>query len=192
MKKAIGAVLWHSTEFADRGYQHRFCPSGTSSWCKWKRDQEDGAKKYRQTTSIPIWIHELLKPIFTDLSSDELLKKCLHGKMQNANEALNNIKCPKNVYVEKDVLELSVNSAVLDFNEGPSGIHSILNHFNIDSGIFTKISSAEKLKARVRGIIKKESEEVKRRRKQLRSMRKGYLDREKEEQGGESYVPGAY
>ena len=80
MKKAIGAVLWHSTEFADKGYQHRFCPSGTSSWCKWKRDQEDGAKKYRQTTSIPIWIHELLKPIFTDLSSDELLKKCLHGK----------------------------------------------------------------------------------------------------------------
>ena len=85
-----------------------------------------------------------------------------------------------------------MNSAVLDFNEGPSGIHSILNHFNIDSGIFTKISSAEKLKARVRGIIKKESEAVKRRRKQLRSMRKGYLDREKEEEGGESYVPGAY
>ena len=100
----------------------------------------------------------MLKPIFTDLSSDELLKKCQHGKTQNANE----------------------------------GIHSILNYFNIDSGIFTKLSSAEKLKARVRGIIKKESEAVKRRRKQLRSMRKGYLDREKEEEGGESYVPGAY
>ena len=71
---------------------------------------------------MSVWIHELLKPIFTDLSSDELLKKCLHGKAQNANEALNNIiwtKCPKNVYVEKDVLESSVNSAVLEFNEGP-------------------------------------------------------------------------
>ena len=195
MKKAVGAVLWHSTDFADERYQHRFCPPGPSSWCKWKRNQGDSTKKYKQTIAIPIWIHELLKPIFTELSNDELLKKCLHGKTQNANEALNNIiwtKCPKNIYVEKDVLELGVNSAVLEFNEGPSGIHSVLNHFSIKSGIFTKKASAEKLKVRVRGIDKKESEAVRRRRKQLRSIRKGYLDKEREEEGGESYVSGAY
>ena len=106
MKKAIGAVLWHSTDFGDDSYRHRFCPSGTTSWWKWKRDQAEGSKRYKGTVNIPIWIHELLKPIFTDLSSDDLLQRCLHGKTQNANEALNNIiwtKCPKNIFMLKEM-----------------------------------------------------------------------------------------
>ena len=32
-----------------------------------------------------------MRPIFEELSGDELLSKCLHGKTPNANEALNNI-----------------------------------------------------------------------------------------------------
>ena len=45
--------------------------------------------------------------------------KCLHGKMQNANEALNNLiwaKYPKNVYVEIEVLEMGVCSAIINCN----------------------------------------------------------------------------
>ena len=122
MKKAIKAIIWHLTDFADDDYRYRFCQSGTTSWRKWKRDQEKGSKKYKRTVNIPIWIHELLKPIFVNLSSDELLQKCLHRKTQNAIEALSNIiwaKFSKNTYVNRDVLELAVNSAVLELNEGP-------------------------------------------------------------------------
>ena len=48
--------------------------------------------------NIPKWIHDEIRPIFLDLSKDELLAKCLHGEAQNNNESLNNMiwaKCPK-------------------------------------------------------------------------------------------------
>ena len=74
---------------------------------------------------MPIAIYEVIKPIFLDLSKDILLVKCLYGKMQNPNKALNNLigtKCPKNVYVEKEVLEMGVCSAIINFNDGACGI----------------------------------------------------------------------
>ena len=64
---------------------------------------------------MSIGIFDVIKPIFLDLRKDTLLVKCLHGKTQNANEALNNLiwtKCPKNVYAEKEVLEMGVSSAI--------------------------------------------------------------------------------
>ena len=138
MKMAVGAILWHCTDFnkdikngsktlkstpADDEYRHRFCPTGESSWYKWQKDKSTGKKTYRNKTNIPKWIHDIIRPIFEELSGDELLSKCLHGKTQNANEALNNIiwtKCPKSVFVERIVLEIGVNSAVSEFNEGRS------------------------------------------------------------------------
>ena len=62
-------------------------------------------------------IHGIIKPIFVDLSDDNLLSKCLHGSTQNVNEALNQIiwnKCPKQVFVEKKMLEIGVYSAMLE------------------------------------------------------------------------------
>ena len=38
----------------------------------------------------------------------------------------------------------------------------------------------------------KSSGSVKKRRKKLRAIRKGFCDKEKEEEGGESYVSGGY
>ena len=41
-----------------------------------------------------------MKPIFTDLSNDVLLQKCLHGTTQNNNEALHGLiwkKVPKDI-----------------------------------------------------------------------------------------------
>ena len=78
-----------------------------------------------------------IAPIFQDLSSKDLLRKCLHGTTQNNNEALNGIiwlKCPKEVYVERFTLELGVCSAILNFN---SGTKSIINVFMV-AAIFFK------------------------------------------------------
>ena len=48
--------------------------------------------KYKSGPGLPLSIvMEHLKPIYTDLSSDDLLSKCLHGKTQNQNEAFNKI-----------------------------------------------------------------------------------------------------
>ena len=60
-----------------------------------------------------------------------------HGKTQKANEALNNIiwsKCPKNVYLDRPVLELGVYSAVLSYNDGNLGLKDVLGCFDLQMG----------------------------------------------------------
>ena len=195
IKKAIGAILWHSTEFENVNYRHRFCPQGKDSWCKWQKSKSLVGFKFKEKQGMPLWIHDLLKPVFQDLSKDELLSKCLHGKMQNCNEALNNIiwtKCPKNVFLEREVLEIGVHSAILEFNEGPKGFYKVLNKFDMEPGIFTEQSSSKKVAKKIRNTVKKQSDFVKKRRKHLRGIRKDFLDMEKEQEGGESYVSGKF
>ena len=97
MKKSIGAVLYHCTALANEELRHRFCPKGEESWCKWQVSKNTNAQ-YVPKINIPKWIHDEIRPIFLDLSKDELLAKCLHGETQNNNESLNNMiwaKCPK-------------------------------------------------------------------------------------------------
>ena len=43
-------------------------------------------------------------------------------------------KMPKSVFVERRVLEIDVNSAVLEFNEGAVGVHEVLKDFNVKTG----------------------------------------------------------
>jgi len=195
MKKAVGAVLWHCTQFDDEAFRHRFCPRKEDSWCKWQRDQITGSTLYKKSINLPIWIHDIIKPIFQELSSDELLSKCLQGKTQNANESLNNLiwrKCPKNVFVQRDTLECAVNSAVIEFNEGPCGINAVLRELGVSLGVLTQKGSNKKALWRNKSIKQKLSEIGKKRRKQLRRMKKGYADAEKEQEGGESYMSGGH
>ena len=195
MKKAVGAVLWHCTNFNDEAFRHRFCPKNETSWCKWQRDQITGKCTYKRNVSLPEWIHELIKPIFQDLSSDELLSKCLHGKTQNCNESLNNLiwkKCPKNVFVQRNTLVCGVNSAVIEFNEGPLGVNDVLSELGIEPGVLTKQMTHKKAIRKSRSICKKLSEKGKKRRKQLRSIKKGYVDAEREMEGGDCYVSGGH
>ena len=66
-----------------------------------------------------------MQPIFKDLSSEALLSNCLDGLTQNNNESLNALiwkKCPKDVYVSRDIIEIRVVSVVLEFNNGTQGV----------------------------------------------------------------------
>ena len=145
--------------------------------------------------NLPHWIHLLIKPIFEDLVKDELLVKCLHGKTQNANESINNIiwqKCPKNNFVKKDTLQIGVNSAIFQFNEGPCGVDDVLRYLSIEPGaVLIHISSKRTLKRMSKAALKA-SEIGKKRRKKLRSIKKGYTDKEKEQERGPSYISGGH
>ena len=132
MKKAIGAILYHCTKFDDPVFRHRMCPTTKFSWCKFQKDKLNGTTTHKDKISLPKWIHEILQPIFVNLSSDELLSKCLHGSTQNSNEALNSMiwsKCPKSTFVQRPVLEIGVNAAVLAYNDGASGVLDVLEQF---------------------------------------------------------------
>ena len=91
MEKAVGSILWPCTDMIDVEVRHQFCPKGESSWCKYQRDKITGEKIYKANLNIPKWIHDIIKPVFIELSSGNLLSKCLHGHMQNSNESLHGL-----------------------------------------------------------------------------------------------------
>ena len=84
MKKAIGAILYHCTNFTNREQRHAMCPRDENTWCKWHSAKLKGENPPKEKINLPLWIHAKIKPIFKDLSDDELLSKCTHGQTQNA------------------------------------------------------------------------------------------------------------
>ena len=68
-------------------------------------------------------------------------------------EYLNNMiwaKCPKNVFVTKQVWQLGGNSAVIEFNEGANGVIRVLEKLGIDIGKETVGGTAKKKKTRIK------------------------------------------
>ena len=210
MKMAIGATLYHCTNMKEEGMtdleaeekQHQFCPKSEDSWCKWQADKITGLKTYKSKVSLPKCIKDILysndqgkKTIFRDLSDNTLLTKCLHNFTQNQNESLNNViwtKCPKNVFVGRDVLELSTSSAVINYNDGNQGLPKVLDNLGLKIGQITIHGWIKLDKSRIRAMSEKHSKTGKLRRKKLRSSAKGWIDLEKEKEGGESYSSGHF
>ena len=117
-------------------------PPGETSWCKFQADIANGTNKYVEKTGLPTYLRDKLLPIFQDLGSRDLLSKCMHGSTQNNNESLNGFvwtKCPKEIFVERYVLEIGVCSAVLNFNSGLAGIINVLQDVGVLIRHFTKI-----------------------------------------------------
>ena len=82
----------------------------------------------------------LVKPIYQRLSDDNLLKKCLHGRTQNQNEAFNGMiwqRIPKEVYVGRDSLEFGLFDAVSHFNQGSKTVLSLYKALQIPPGKYT-------------------------------------------------------
>ena len=194
MKRAIGAVLYHCSDIDDTT-RHQFCPKNESGWCKWQQDKINGTCKHRNNLNLPSCIKRLLEPIFRDLSKDELLEKCLHGQTQNANEAFNSIlwkKCPKEIFVGRSTLELATYSAIITYNDGFERLSDVLSKLGLEVSMYFFDGAAKKNNQRIASCMKRSSEKGKKRRKILRATRKGFTDKEKEEEGGESYITGGF
>ena len=195
MKESVGAILWHCTQFDDLNFRHRFCPEGRESWCSYKKDQATGEKTYVSNINLPKWNHDIIKPVFLNLSDNVLLSKCLHGETQNVNEGLNQIiwlKCPKAIYVERPTLEIGVYSAVLQYNEGAQGFIPVLKHFEFSSGLYFNQGVLHRNNVSIRTSQQKDSDTGKKRRKALRRRKKGFIDKEKESETIEPYVSGGH
>ena len=76
MKKGIWAILWHCTE-EDKdapSTRHQFCPRGDDTWCRyWKAANSGTLQNYVENVGLSDAI-KVLKPIFVDLSKDDLIK----------------------------------------------------------------------------------------------------------------------
>ena len=191
MKKGVLAVLWHCTDLPDYEDRHKYCPRENDSWCKYWQTKQD----YKSSVNLPVAIHKVILPIFQNLCNDELLSRCLDGTTQNPNEAVNQIvwkKCPKDTFISKMILEIGAASAVINFNDGMSGFEKLFRRLNLSFGVNTKKGAIEKDEQRIKNMKNKSQGNVKRKRKKLRAVRKGYIDKEKENEGGESYLTGNF
>ena len=83
MTNAIIASLYHVSDY------HRRCPKTNDIWCQFQKDKIDGTDYTKNKHGLPIDIRKEILPIYHALTKPELLKKCLHGKTQNANESFN-------------------------------------------------------------------------------------------------------
>ncbi|GFV12414.1 uncharacterized protein TNCV_3078721 [Trichonephila clavipes] len=94
---------------------------------------------YNKNAGLPNSIINKIKPIYLQLYDQNLLRKCLHGKTQNANEAFNGCLwnvVPKEMFVELQTFSLGSYIAVINFNKGFTGLLSVLEALDIKIGSY--------------------------------------------------------
>lgn len=187
MAADVRAVL-HHVGSSEKKPMHDFCPA--NSWCKYKVDPQN----YKHRNGLPDAVIGLIEPIFNDLASTQLLRKCLHGKTQNNNECLNKLiwdRCSKEYYVEVRTVEEAVYSAISYFNDGASSIAKLLEKLGIVIGHNSLQKCKTKDTTRINASDNRSSTAARKRRKTLKAIRKGFMDTT-EATEGDMYTAGGH
>ena len=152
MQRAIWSI-WYHKRSNDNEPMHDFCPDGPNSWCAYKKAVYNGThKNFKHKISIPVAVMDAIKPIFKDLSHPDLLKRCIGGHTQNVNESLNALIwtfCPKTSNSARKIIEIAVNLAVTNFNDGKKSILNVMEELGLVTGensvLFTKNADRERI-----------------------------------------------
>ena len=153
MKKNIIASLHHNVNFNDQSKQHRYCPLGEDSWCKWQADLATGTKTYSGNDCLPEVFVEVLRPVYMTLSNSSLLKRCVRGVTQNPNGCINSlvwVRCPKHKKNGSKTVHFAVASAVCHFHGGTASRERVMQRLQIPGGTHTKQATRQIDKKRVR------------------------------------------
>ena len=124
--------------------------------------------------------------MFDELSDDNLLLKCLHGKTQNQNEAFNGTiwnRIPKSRFVGYKQFEMGVLDAVAHFNIGNMATLLIYDKMGMERGFYTLKGCMNENTSRIKNANRKDKESVKIRRRLLRGVRKCKSDKSKKQEG---------
>ena len=181
MQQNLMASLYHVSS-SDGNPCHYMCPQGADSWCKW----QENPLTYKHGKGLPQCIVELIEPIYDELTSPELLQKCLHGRTQNANEALNQLiwdRCVKTKWAGRRIVEDATFKAISHFNDGSKSLLKILEQLGVSPGHFSEKLSKCSDRDRIRDATRKSAEKQKLRRKVLRAKKKGFNERLAENEG---------
>ena len=121
MKKSIYAALMHVASSKENNYHWAYCPAGDNSWCSFQRDEANKTNIHIPSYGLAKEVIKHVKPIFEDLSKDDLLSRCLHGKTQHQNESFNGTiwkRAPKQRFEKLKTFEIGVYDSVAHFNVG--------------------------------------------------------------------------
>ena len=101
MRDAVLATFDHATSTDERPHHDR-CPVGADSWCFYQKSLAPGEVPgpHRDLVGTPLSadVAKQVEGVYLCLSHDDLLRRCLRGVTQNANESLHSkvwAKCPK-------------------------------------------------------------------------------------------------
>ncbi|GFV25906.1 uncharacterized protein TNCV_3868731 [Trichonephila clavipes] len=193
MKQAIWAIFFHKIS-TDLNPQHGLCPLGDDSWCGYNRSKLKG-DTYKHKHNLPIAIMHCIKKVFRDLSSPELLSRCLHGKTQNCNESLNSVIwsiIPKTVFVQLGTLKTGVYESISIYNQGLITKLKVLDLLNIQPGFYTCRALQEADHARIRKAEKAISRRTKKARIKNRQLKCRQEDDLADDSSNPNYGSGMY
>ncbi|XP_044585305.1 uncharacterized protein LOC123265584 [Cotesia glomerata] len=115
------------------------CPKDEDSWCSYQRAEASGELyTYTQDYSpLPPDVLKAIKPIYDDLSNDNLLSRCVGGFNQNNNESFNQLVwkiCPKTVNTSSTIVQIAAYIATCIFNEGTNSLLMIMDTLGLTCG----------------------------------------------------------
>ena len=99
--------------------QHASCPN--YGWCKYWVNNSN----YDPSKRLPCVFVDALKLIFTRLTNEDILQRCLKGFTQNQNESLNGTvwtRCPKTRFCGQQRVQVAVCEAFCQFNAGSGSV----------------------------------------------------------------------
>lgn len=189
MKESIKATQCHMIEDKSLSLekQHRHCPKGKNTWCKFWADKQNQTNTYDNSKRLPEVFMKELDPIFERLSDESLLTRCLQGLTQNQNESVNAqlwSKCSKTTFVGVRRVRIAVCETVTVFNTGAANKAVIMDLSGVNPGASMLKALREQDKKRIKSAGQKVSLKYRKQRKNLRAKRKS--------KGEESYSSGAF
>lgn len=193
MQQSVIAALFHCASSSKKP-MHGQCSIGKDSWCYYQRALSCGKKPKEKYSGLPNDVLNIVKPIYLELCSRELLSKCLHGKTQNANESFNGIlwqRVPKDVFVCLKTLKCGAYDAVIQYNEGYQGCLNVLRKLNVNPGCFTLKSYKHLDQERILDSQRHSTPKAKQSRKILKAQRKKKTNI-LESKEGDLYKSGAF
>ena len=190
MQTSISAILNHmvKSEKLPLEQQHKHCPKSPNTWCKFWKDKQDKTQLYKEGNRLPEVFMKELQPIFTRLSNDGLLNRCLQGMTQNQNEAANGMlwsRCPKTRFCGARRVRIAVCETVAVFNTGSGSKAVVMKLCGISRpGIQTMRALRAQDQDRIKAAAKKVSLKYRERRKKLRAQRNAKEDQNAYRPGG--------
>ncbi|EZA50167.1 hypothetical protein X777_11230 [Ooceraea biroi] len=144
MRTAIWATYNHYSS-TNENLKHELCPAGAESWCEWQRayaelpsNQKQKIKSFMHTyDALPTDVLTAIKPIYENLSKQELLDRCVGGFTQNNNESYNQLIwkiSPKILPSGSIPIEIAAYVSACVFNEGSKALLQIMQTMGISTG----------------------------------------------------------
>ena len=149
MKNAIWAGYYHRIS-TDKNPQHQFC---CKSWCKYLKSKDEGKTPEPHKPPLSDLVQEYVKPVYEDLTNDELLRRCLGKNTQNNNEPFNATVwslVPKHLFSGKKIVELSTWICACIFNEGSTSLLKLYEIMGLEIGPHSYKHVREKDEERVK------------------------------------------